>query len=82
MYSIPYLGDIKIYKQGGQLFFTFGEIYQGELPHVNNNTFFREPIAPMFCRTQFRGPLRFNLSIEGAVESLTIDTDTFTKRVV
>ena len=80
VYQHPFLGDLSIRKTGETLAFTLGEIYEGELPHANHNTFFREPIKQFYNRFLFRGPLRFNLSVEGCVESLTISEGKFHKR--
>ena len=77
VYHHPYLGDLSIRQEKEMLIYTLSDIWEGELPHCNHNTFFREPIKPHFHRVQFRGPLRFNLSIEGDVESLTIDKEDF-----
>ena len=79
VYQHPFLGDLSIRKTGEALAFTLGELYEGELPHANHNTFFREPVKPSFNRFLFRGPLRFNLGVEGHVESLTIDDNEFHK---
>ena len=78
-YRHPFLGKLTIQLEGEGLTFIFGEIYQGKLPHANHNTFFREPEKPICCRSQFRGPLRFNLSVEGSVESLKINEGEFLK---
>ena len=79
VYQHPFLGDVTIRQDGESLAFTLGEIYQGALPHANHNTFFREPVGQVFNQMLFRGPLRFNLSVEGKVESLTIDDKIFQK---
>lgn len=79
IYQHPYLGEFTVRQTGQGLSYTFGEIWQGELPHANHNTFYREPVEPAFHRSQFKGPLRFNLSFEGTVESLTIPEGSFQK---
>lgn len=79
IYHHPYLGDFAIRQDGGALVYTFGEMWEGELPHANHNTFFVEPMEPIFHRFRLRGPLRFNLSVEGGVESLTIEEGVFVK---
>ena len=79
IYQHPYLGNIAIREDKAGLAFTFGETYEGSLVHTNNHTFFREPVKPMFCRVLFGGPLRFNLSYEGQVESITITEGEFFK---
>lgn len=80
VYQHPYLGDLTIRYKGDRLTYTYGEIWEGELPHANHNTFFREPVEPIYHRMFFRGPLGFNLSVEGEVESLTIGEGKFIKR--
>ena len=79
VYQHPFLGDVTIRQEGESLAFILGEIYAGALPHANHNTFFREPVGQAFNQMLFRGPLRFNLSVEGDVESLTIDDRVFQK---
>ena len=80
VYQHPFMGDLSIRKAGERLVFILGENYEGELPHANHNTFFREPVKPISNRALFRGPLRFNLGYAGEVESLTIAEGEF-KRV-
>ena len=79
IYRHPFMGDLCIRQVGEALVFTLGENYEGELPHANYNTFFREPVKPISNRALFRGPLRFNLGYEGQVESLTIEEGDFIK---
>ena len=80
VYHHPYLGDLSIREDKGALAYTLGEHWEGELPHCNHNTFFREPVKPHFHRVQFRGPLRFNLSVDGKVESLSVAEHQFIKQ--
>lgn len=79
VYQHPYLGSLTIREKGAALTFTLGEIYQGDLVHANHHTFFREPVKPSSCQSLFRGALRFNISIKGQVESLSIDQGEFFK---
>jgi len=79
VYQHPFIGELTIRQTGETLAYTLGEIYQGALPHANHNTFFREPVGSIYNQCLFRGPLRFNLSVEGNVESLTIDDRVFQK---
>ena len=79
VYQHSFLGDLTIYQSGNTLAYTFGETWEGELPHCNHNTFFREPVKPFYNRCFFRGPLRFNLDYAGTVESLTIEEGEFHK---
>ena len=70
LYHHPLIGNLKVKVEAGELFFTLGAIYEGNLLHANNDTFYAKTHTPHIGHFTFNGPAQFRLDQTGNVSSL------------
>ena len=70
LYRHPLLGDLAIEEAAGELSFTLGTSYKGDLPHANHDTFFIKVNTPHLGKFLFNGPVQFRRNQTGEVSSL------------
>ena len=79
LYRHPLLGDLTVDAITGELSFTLGTSYKGNLLHANHDTFFIEVTTHRYSKLLFNGPAQFRLDQRGRVSSLFVMDREFQK---
>ena len=79
-YSNDLAGDLTIHIKNGQLFYFFGEGFEGQMSHLHFDTFFAHLTKPLaWVQPGVDGTAQFSLNLDGSIKSVMMDARVYNK---